>query len=509
MKPLLDKRRPFSRSFPKALRIAAGLGVFLVVSVLYLRTLAPTVLYYEPNLFPDSAMLQVQAALLDIPNPTGYPTYIMLVHLFTYLPFGDPAYRVNLASAVFGALTVLFIYLLCLALTRSVAASAAGALAFGVSVTFWSQAVIAEVYTLNTLFIAAILLVLLLWRERRRDGYLLLAAFLMGLSLSHHLTSGLLLPAAALFVGLVDRSRLARAGLVLRGAGLFLVGLLPYLYLPLRASMDPPLNVGDPTTLERFRVLVTGARFEGRMFAYGPELLPGRVAYYLALLSEQFHPALLAAAVAGILYLLLRDRAALALLSFLFAGWLVYALEYNIKDVYLYFIPTYLILAVFTAAGFRAVLETVGALGWLSPVLRGAVVPAVSILMVVLSVATAGEAYARVDRSGDYHGREIIESVAENAGRGATVLHRGSILWYMTLFEERRKDLTLVDPFKPGEWRAGTERWVVLSEEYLKDGPVYILFPGDTAKFNAERFESAGYRLVPMPGGIFYEVVEK
>ena len=391
MKLFSKKHRLRPLISPKVFEIVAGLGVFFVVFVLYLRTLAPTVLYYEPNLFPDSAMLQVQAAMLDIPNPTGYPTYIMLAHLFTYLPFGDPAYRVNLASAVFGGLTVLFIYLLCLALTRSVAASAAGALAFGVSVTFWSQAVIAEVYTLNTLFVAAVLLVLLLWRERRRDGYLLLAAFLMGLSLSHHLTSGLLLPAAVLFVRLVDRSRFARAGLLLRGAGLFVLGLLPYLYLPVRASMDPPLNVGDPTTLERFLVLVTGARFEGRMFAYAPELLPGRVAYYLALLSEQFHPALLAAPVAGILYLLFRDRATLALLFFLFAGWLFYALEYNIKDVYLYFIPTYLVLAVFAAAGLRATLETVGALGRLSPAVGRLAVAAISVLMVVLSVATAGE----------------------------------------------------------------------------------------------------------------------
>ena len=45
-------------------------------------------------------------ALLGITHPTGYPTYLMLTHLFTYLPFGDPAYRVNLGSAVYAALAV-------------------------------------------------------------------------------------------------------------------------------------------------------------------------------------------------------------------------------------------------------------------------------------------------------------------------------------------------------------------------------------------------------------------
>jgi membrane-bound metal-dependent hydrolase YbcI (DUF457 family) len=66
----------------------------------------------------------------------------------------------------------------------------AGALAFGVGVTLWSQAVIAEVYTLNALFVALTLLALLLWRERRKDRYFLLSAFLVGLSLTNHLTSG-------------------------------------------------------------------------------------------------------------------------------------------------------------------------------------------------------------------------------------------------------------------------------------------------------------------------------
>ncbi|MCA3747916.1 MAG: membrane protein, partial [Rubrobacter sp.] len=57
--------------------------------LLYLRTLAPTVLYYDLPRLRDSATLQAKAAVLGIPDYTGYPTYVMLAHLFTYLPFGD------------------------------------------------------------------------------------------------------------------------------------------------------------------------------------------------------------------------------------------------------------------------------------------------------------------------------------------------------------------------------------------------------------------------------------
>lgn len=299
----------------------AGLLAALAAFVLYLRTLAPTVLYYDYPDMRDLTALQVKAYLLGIPDVTGYPTYAMLTHLFTYLPFGDPAYRVNLASTVFGAATVFLFYLVCRRLTGRISPSLA-ALLFALSKTFWSQAVIAEVYTLNTLFVAAIVLVLLVWRDERRDLYLLLAAFLMGLSLTHHLTSGLLLPAGLLFVLLVDRSRLLQRRLIFGGAGLFLLGLLPYLYLPVRASMeatsravlvDPTLVVQDPSTFGGFFDLLTGGDFRGAMFAFEPAELPERFVYYLGYLSEQFHPGFLAVALLGVAYLLAKDRALVAI----------------------------------------------------------------------------------------------------------------------------------------------------------------------------------------------------
>ena len=83
----------------------------------------------------------------------------------------------------------------------------------------------------------------------------------MGLTLTHHLTSALLVPAALAFVLYVGRSRLWRKRLLLKGAGLFAAGLLPYLYLPIRSLMEAPLNEADPSTPERFLTLVTGGSF--------------------------------------------------------------------------------------------------------------------------------------------------------------------------------------------------------------------------------------------------------
>src|ERR687890_976226 len=94
----------------KAGVLLVGVWVFVLVLVLYVKTLAPTVLYLEDPELLDAVMLQMQVSVLGIAHPTGYPTYLMLTHLFTYLPFGDPAYRVNLGSAVYAALSVVAVY---------------------------------------------------------------------------------------------------------------------------------------------------------------------------------------------------------------------------------------------------------------------------------------------------------------------------------------------------------------------------------------------------------------
>ena len=512
---LVDKEGGSRRRTPlhRTVEATAGLLAAVAAFVLYLRTLAPTILYYDYPDMRDAPALQVKAYLLGIPDVTGYPTYTLLTHLFTYLPFGDPAYRVNLASTVFGAAAVFLVYLVCLRLTNRIAPSLAGALLFGVSETFWSQAVIAEVYTLNALFVAATLFVLLVWRDERRDRYLLVFAFLTGLSLTHHLTSGLLLPAGLLFVLLVDRGKLADWRLILKGVGLFLLGLSPYLYLPVRAAMDftkwtvsvdPTLVRYDPSTLEGFLALVTGGDFKGAMFVFGPTELPARLVYYLGHLLEQFHPGFLAVALLGIAYLLVVDRAAIVLLGFLYFGWFYYALEYDISDVYYQFIPTYLILAVVTATGFAALLSTLEELmrNRLGRVRTAVAVTLASAAVVLAPLVGISETYAEVNRSEDYEGHRAIEAVVTKTEPNATVIHHRSPLWYMNLVEGRRRDVTLVASFH----LTFDDREVEAAKAALETGSAYILYPSTT---NVDLMREAGLNLAPVEAGMLYEVVPR
>jgi transmembrane protein TMEM260 (protein O-mannosyltransferase) len=521
-------RFPSERTSPLGRWGAAlpGVAVAALVGVLYSRTLAPTVLRYGGADTLDSAMLQAGVSVLGIGHPTGYPTYMMLTHLFTYLPVGDPAYRANLASAAYGVAAVFVVYLVGLRLSRRAVAAAAGALAFGLSEVFWSQAVIAEVYTLEALLVALVLLVLLLWRELQEDRYLLLAALLVGLSLTHHLTSVLLVPAALAFVFVVDRGAFRRAGLPPRSLELLFLGLLPLIYLPVRAVMEAPLNEADPSNPGRFLLLVTGGSFLAESSEEGRQCDPSALALAdpsvkLQVFGEQLFGQfslifLLVGALAAV-YLLFADRAVAVLLGTLALGCVAQSIVYlqlGIEDFYVFLIPAWLALGLCVSVGLGALLRWVEGLS-VGPAARPVLLVTLSGLMLaVLLLGVRGE-YGALDRSGDYGGRQMVEAVARDTERGAAVLHHRSSLWYMVLVEERRRDLTLIDPFctswdrhtdvvwpdpisaaeADARYGAGDTTGVAAAREAAKNGPVYVL---DQKRIEFDRFEQAGFDVVPV-----------
>ena len=507
--------------------VLAGAASALFVFVLYLRTLSPTVLYYDSPDMLDAVMVQMQVAVLGITHPTGYPTYLMLTHLFTYLPFGDVAYRVNLGSAVYAALAVGVVFAAGYLLSRRAVAAAVGAVAFGLGGALWSQAVIAEVYSLNALLISLTILSLLLWRDRERDRYLLLSALLCGLCLSNHLTSGLLLPASLLFVGLVDRRRLLEWRLMLKSAGLFFLGLTPYLYLPVRSWMDAPMDANNPSNFERFWYVVSGGNLTGTFFAFGPAELPERLLFYWGHLTDNINPLLVMVGLTGAFVAVVRDRAVGGLLGFLFLGWAFYSIENDIPDINLYFIPTYLVLCLWTASGLGALLtEAEHLTGRLSPGARRGILIALSALLLLLPLPGVRETSAANDMSESNLGREQVDAVAQKAAPNATVLHHRSSMWYLVLAERRRQDLTIVDPYYDNiavdyadiVWpadidlatthrRYGTNdpTGITAARIAAERGPVYVLKQEGVP--DPRRYSAYGFRVIEVEPNLLYELV--
>ena len=206
-KPSPQSYGPWS-AFTQSDYALAMLGALLALAV-YLKTVAVTVTG------EDSGELIAAAATLGIPHPTGYPLWCLFGFAFTKLiPIGDAAFRVNCMSAFFGAATVFLVILIVIRLTRSHLAGLGGGLALAFSREFWEQSVIAEVYTLNAFFFAWCILLILVWRETRRDRVLRWFAFIYGLSLTNHSTMALVGPVFGLYVLAIDPRIWRRVGLL-------------------------------------------------------------------------------------------------------------------------------------------------------------------------------------------------------------------------------------------------------------------------------------------------------
>ena len=194
----------------------------------------------------DDALFVLSSYYLGIEHPPGYPIFTLVGHLFTGLPFGSVAYRVHLASAFFGALTCAAAWLCARSLGVGRLAAHLAAFALGVSPVFWSQSIIAEVYTLNTLFL--LVLVVLGLRAEREPRLLPWMAFIFGLSLANHYPLMLLAaPAFAVLLWPLREEILRRIGLLLV---LVIVGLAPYAWLIHRSWKALPISFyGELETL--------------------------------------------------------------------------------------------------------------------------------------------------------------------------------------------------------------------------------------------------------------------
>jgi len=391
------------------------LGLFVLTFVVYLSTLSPTVGE------ADSFEFQVVSYTLGIAHPSGYPLYVLLGKLFTLLPVGNVAYRVNLISPLFASLAVVFLYLCLMHLTRQRAVSVFAALTFAFSRTFWSQAVIAEVYTLNAFFVALVFYLLLKSRVHptiKSSGYrtaphqwgfnpatsdkspihraLLrswatsspsgLIAFVYGLSLTNHLTMALLAPAIVIYT-LPTRRRCAQyklwtlnfelwilnVGLLL---GLFLLGLCVYLYLPLRWSA---LH-GRSMALSEFVNWVLGSRFRGALHWDAWLNNPERYLVLARLILEQYGWVGLILGLMGLVWLFAspssllkpalskveglgreeggRREAILLLIAYVI--YFIYGLNYYVPDISAFLIPMHLIFAIWIGSGLHGMLQVAG-----------------------------------------------------------------------------------------------------------------------------------------------------
>jgi hypothetical protein len=335
----------FARSGLRMGTLPVSLLLGLAAFGVYWRTLAVSIVW------GDSAELTAAAYCAGVPHPTGYPLYMLLGHALARLvPWGSPAYRMNLLSALAGALAVALLYPLLLRFTRSRAASAAMTLTFAFIPLYWSHAVITEVYTLHILGMVAVMNCVLAWDRRGDRRWLWAAALAYGLCFTHHLLSVLLAPGLLLFA-LTSRQRRSFLAELRFTLPLFLLPFLLYLYVPLAAWRDTPMNWGDARTWENFLAHVTGRQYRHVMFALSSPQLAGNCREYARSLVEQFPVELLWLAPVGAWRLTRRRPRLGALALLIYLAQTIYALNYQISDIEVYYLPSHLMVALWIGCG--------------------------------------------------------------------------------------------------------------------------------------------------------------
>jgi hypothetical protein len=457
---------PAAASFV-AVQWATFIAALMVSFLLYLRTMAPTVYGL------DSAELTAGAYLLGIVHAPGSPTFMLLGHLFTWLPFGDIGYRVNLLSAASAALAIGFVCAVLRQLTGRPYLSLAGALYLGTTYYFWISAVAAELYALHAAFIGVLLWLALRWRRQRRTATLLLFFVLFGLGLGNHLTLAVLAPGFAVLLA-SGPGEIRRPHTLVAAAMCLAAGCAVYLYLPLRAAAGVDMNYCrdfgvDVTTWSGFWWTVSGRMFGKQMLGMSLNEIPSELWSYVYHLWSNFVGLGFFLGIIGLWVDWRRQPQVHTSLLLMFVGHLGFILTYDVADKDLMLLPTFLVWGIWSALGAGVVARFVS---------KGSPELFISAAM-LLSIMSLGNVvlnFARVDVSQDWSARHRGELLMRWLPVDSLYLATWAdapIVDYFQLVEGRRSDIKLANIFLV----RGRRRQALVEEQWRRGKPVYATTP--------------------------------
>ena len=230
----------------------------LVATAVAIITLAFFVITLRPDVggTEDSPKFQFVGRVLGTSHSPGYPFYAMATWLFGWLPIGNLAYRINLFSAVCGALSSVVVFLTArrIGVTRPLSVAAAFGAATGYPV--WSNSVTAEVYTLAAVLSGGAIYFLIAFAQTGSHWRLYLACFLWACGFGNHVTISGILPAALIYGVYKDRS-VMRPRVAITAALIGIIGVLQYWFIAIRTMQGAPyLEARADTVMGVFDVII-------------------------------------------------------------------------------------------------------------------------------------------------------------------------------------------------------------------------------------------------------------
>ena len=439
----------------------------------------------------DTGEFQTVAPVLGTAHPTGYPSYVLLGWIANALlaPFGEPALRMNLLSAItLGAASALTVVLVRELTGRTLVAAAAGLL-LALTPIPWRVGSFADPHMLHLALVAVILVLLVSWESRARSGragadrWLVAAAAVYGIALGNQALTILLAPGVALFVLAADRGAWTRRALLARCAAALLgVTVVLYFELPVRAAMGAPLVYGHPDTFGGFWYVVLALQFGGSLS--GPfSDLADKAGALAGLATAQF--GVLAALVPASFVVVAVRRPRYALLtgtSLLVTCW--FAASYTNADIERYYLGPILIAISWLAVAAAAMVDVVAAQLRMedgSPGTRPAAVRIIAsavmgLVLVAPAVLAAPATRLVVDQSADTRAADWSRWAFQVAAPGAVLVtwwDYSTPLWYRQLVLGERADVSIVDDRTRIDEGLGSVDDVIHAN--LGRGPVYLV----------------------------------
>jgi len=486
--------------------------VLATAGVLYIVTCAPTILWQ------DSGRFVYRIWHNDIQDKLGlalaHPLYIMIGIAVKQIPLGDLAYRVNLISAVFGAVAVANIFLLLrLWLGKSVPAVIA-AITLALSHTFWYHASIAETYTLYIALLTGELIMLLRYMQSSKVSYLYWLGLLNGLAIANHMFASIpLLCYGVFFVVLLVKKRIGFGRLAVVVL-LWIIGAAPYEYLIIKNIIQS----GDFTGTALSAAF--GNSWQGAVLNTSLSLKIVKENILFLLLNFPTPNLLLLFVGLFGLYKYCPAKAFSNVVLVLSVLFFLFAFRYTVPDRYTFFMPFYCMVSVLAGLGVYVVNKRMSSRVFICLVLIFASLPipvyaAVPIVAEKMrfNLGTRREIPYRNEyryflcpwKTG-YRGAERFANEALALVENNAIIYADSTVAYVLLYaqqvEQKRRDVTIVSG------RDSSEGAPVLNENtvagLMAGSALYVVSPveGYCLPFLLENYDFAR-------AGVLWRVVER
>lgn len=415
-----------------------GIGILIVTMSVYILTMAPTVH------FGDSGELTVAAYDLGIAHPPGYPLYLLLGKLFMLIiPIGDMAFRMNLMSVCFAAITAVLIYGIMRLLLRGFIIPVLTTVSAVFTTTFWSQAVVTEVYTMAAAFLCLLIFLTVLWDRLRSRPILWALAASAGFAMTHHVIIALFFPVILIYILVKQRNLIKEPKLILTCVVCFILPLLLYFYLPIRSAANPLHDWGNPETFSAVIDHVTGFQFRGHFFKYGLAGMTRSLGRFFTILGDQIPIYLFLFPAIGIISAIRKNKPVALLLASMMVINVLYSSAYDIDDINAYYIPAFLIMMMFGGYGMIYLYHLTRRF---NIKIAGYAVMGVLIIAALMPVMNN---WSMSNQRGNYlarnYGRNILNSVEQDGVLFIDWEEELFILSYLMIVEGMRPDVTLYD----------------------------------------------------------------